>query len=481
MGLFIELSFVRHMRKYYWYTTAFIKKYWLLFVGTLIGGILLFSVLVPWLVNRLESQQATFVGLVGQYNLDRLPPAIAEQLSTGLTSLNPDGSVSPMVADRWTIEQEGTTYRFAIREGVRWQDGSEFSTSEIDYALPDVETIVTPRDIVFRLPAPFAPFPTVVSTPLFKPGELTRWGVLTKPTVIGLTSARIVDYTTRTASDTLEELIVEDGDQRWIYRFYLSEADAIDAFKRGEVDVVPNLAKIWPIMEWNNVVTTARLHSDQYSAIFFNHQDSRFTKNVRQALAYGITKPEPERRALGPIDAQSWAYLPGGKSYDKDVERAIERLLAEVPREPLRFSLTTTSLFETQAEQYKQEWQELGVLAVARCQESDDIEEKELCENLAIQVDLRITNFPDTSSFDTILIGMDVPPDPDQYQLWHSEQPTNFSRYKNTRIDNLLEKGRQTYEKAERVTHYQEFQQFLLEDVAAIFLEQLPSYDIKRK
>lgn len=469
------------MRKYYWYLTAFVKKYGLLFLITLILGILLFSFVIPWAVKELRSQQAHYLGLVGQYSLERLPDQIANQLSVGLTSLNPDGSVAPLLAERWSIEQEGGAYRFAIREGLRWQDGEEFKTEEVNYRLPAVEIITTPRDIVFRLPTPFSPFPSILTTPLFKPGKLQHWRFFNRPTVIGLNSAHIVDYRTRLASNILEEITIQDGNERWVYRFYLSEAEAINAFKRGEVDSVPNLAKIWPIMEWPQTITTARLHPDQYSAIFFNHQDARFSKNIRQALAYSLTKPPPEKRALGPISSLSWAYLPGGKSYEKDLERAIERLLADPPREPLHFSLTTTSLFETQAEQIKQEWEELGRLAQERCQTGSEISDKTLCENLKLRVDLRITNFPDTSDFETLLIGMTAPADPDQYQLWHSEQPTNFSHYKNTRIDNLLEKGRQTYEKTERITYYQEFQQFLLEDVAAIFMEQLTSYDIRRK
>ena len=78
-------------------------------------------------------------------------------------------------------------------------------------------------------------------------------------------------------------------------------------------------------------------------------------------------------------------------------------------------------------------------------------------------------------------MGQESPPDPDQYFLWHSEQPTNFTRYKNTRIDSLLEKGRKTLDQQERTTIYQEFQQFLLEDPPAIFLRHLQSFELQRK
>jgi peptide/nickel transport system substrate-binding protein len=113
--------------------------------------------------------------------------------------------------------------------------------------------------------------------------------------------------------------------------------------------------------------------------------------------------------------------------------------------------------------------------------QNDDIKDKEKCTNTKIQVNVRVTNFPDTSNFQALLIGQEIPPDPDQYQLWHSEQSTNFTKYKNTRIDALLEKGRKTAQKNERKAIYQEFQQFLLEDAPAIFTRHLESFDIKRK
>jgi peptide/nickel transport system substrate-binding protein len=79
-----------------------------------------------------------------------------------------------------------------------------------------------------------------------------------------------------------------------------------------------------------------------------------------------------------------------------------------------------------------------------------------------------------------LLIGQESPLDPDQYANWHSEQATNFSGYKNTRIDNLLEKGRTAKEQRERIEIYQEFQQFFLEDAPAVFLQHLESYSVQR-
>ena len=232
--------------------------------------------------------------------------------------------------------------------------------------------------------------------------------------------------------------------------------------------------------DWETVEVTSTLQTDRYLAVFFNNNSPKLSKNIRQGLSYGLEKPQDKTRARGPIDSASWAYLEGGKSYDKDLDRALERLVDGLPPEPLELELTTTTNYQQEAESIKQQWEELGEKAVPYCTENKD-EGKDLCENLRIKVNILIRNFPDTSNFELLLLGQDSPPDPDQYFLWHSEQPTNFTHYKNTRIDSLLEKGRKTLDQSERLAVYQEFQQFLLEDPPAIFLRNLESYEVRRK
>ena len=46
-------------------------------------------------------------------------------------------------------------------------------------------------------------------------------------------------------------------------------------------------------------------------------------------------------------------------------------------------------------------------------------------------------------NFQVFLFAQDLPPDPDQYPLWHSTQTTtNITGYVNVKIDKLLEDGK---------------------------------------
>src|SRR3546814_2611652 len=53
--------------------------------------------------------------------------AVILHVVEGLVAAREDGSVGPMLADRWTVSPDGRTYRFHLREGVR----SEEHTSEL--------------------------------------------------------------------------------------------------------------------------------------------------------------------------------------------------------------------------------------------------------------------------------------------------------------------------------------------------------------
>lgn len=466
------------MRKLYWYLTGFAKKHGLVFLLSIVGAVLFFSIFIPSLVSTLENKKRHYVGLIGIHTIDNLPKEITEKLSAGLTKINEDGSVSPLLAERWTIEQEGKTYRFILKEDVYWRDGKKLEPEDIQYNFDGVETIITPNDIVFKLPDSYAPFPTIVSEPVLRKEESKINFFFSKPTLIGIGDYSLSNY--KTNGNRISEMTLDSKTDRYIYRFYLTERDAVIAFKNGEVDTVPNLSKDHNVVGWDTVSITSHLDTNKYLAVFFNIRNPLFSKNIRQALSYAIEKPTDETRAFGPIDSKSWAFLPAGKSYDKDIDRAIERLLDEPPQEKMELELSTTSLYEEEAEQIKREWEELGIKAFEECQVSEDVTDKALCENMKILVDVRVSIFPDTSNFEVMLIGQESQPDPDQYKLWHSEQSTNFSGYKNTRIDNLLEKGRQTFDQKERKEIYQEFQQFFLEDAPAIFIKHLFSYEVSR-
>ena len=469
---------MKSIRRSYWYISLYFKRHARYILGATIFGVLLFAVILP-ILTRLPQVTTKYVGVVGIYDFASLPRELQDLMSRGLTKTNADGSVSPDLAERWTVEDNGKTYRFLLRKNIRWQDGKILEPKDISFNFQDTEIITNENEIIFKLKDPFSPFPTIMSQPVFREVRASYLRFFSKNRIVGLGDYQITK--TKYQDNRLEEIILDSVRDRLVYRFYVTEDKAKTAFQHGQVDTLIDISEINEFESWKNVSKTQTVHFNQYLAVFFNLNDPLFQKNIRQSLNYALEKTEGEERTKGPINPQSWAYLDGVKSYEFDQSRASERLLDELPQQPLHFTLTTIPRFQSEAERIKGQWEVFGQQAILDCQKSSAVKDKKLCENLDVQVNLSITNFPDTNSYQALLVGQSIPSDPDQYFFWHSTQNTNITHYNNPRIDVLLENGRKTTDQTERKAIYQEFQQFLLEDSPAVFMRHITGYTVERK
>ena len=53
----------------------------------------------------------------------------------GLTRFGPDGSVGPGLAESWEISDDGTTYTFNLRPGVKFHDGTDLEATDVVFSL----------------------------------------------------------------------------------------------------------------------------------------------------------------------------------------------------------------------------------------------------------------------------------------------------------------------------------------------------------
>ena len=52
----------------------------------------------------------------------------------GLTKISGDGTVSPLLAESWSVSPDLATYTFRLRSGVKFQDGEDFSSADVKYS-----------------------------------------------------------------------------------------------------------------------------------------------------------------------------------------------------------------------------------------------------------------------------------------------------------------------------------------------------------
>ncbi|MGH9225539.1 MAG: ABC transporter substrate-binding protein [Acidimicrobiales bacterium] len=99
----------------------------------------------------------------------------SEPMFNGLVGLDKDGKPVGELAENWTIESNGSVYRFTLRQGVTWHDGRPFTADDVKFTFDNallkfhsrtsasmnaarvaVET-PDPRTVIFRFPNPYAP------------------------------------------------------------------------------------------------------------------------------------------------------------------------------------------------------------------------------------------------------------------------------------------------------------------------------------
>jgi peptide/nickel transport system substrate-binding protein len=52
----------------------------------------------------------------------------------GLTKINVDGSVTPLLAESWTMDPDGRSYTFKLKKGVKYHDGEAFDSSAVKFS-----------------------------------------------------------------------------------------------------------------------------------------------------------------------------------------------------------------------------------------------------------------------------------------------------------------------------------------------------------
>src|SRR6201991_3862361 len=52
----------------------------------------------------------------------------------GLTKINMDGTIVPLLAESWSIDPDGKAYTFKLKKGVKFHDGETFDASDVKFS-----------------------------------------------------------------------------------------------------------------------------------------------------------------------------------------------------------------------------------------------------------------------------------------------------------------------------------------------------------
>lgn len=427
-------------RERIWFLKGFFQKY-----AVQIGISLVITIVVAFLgsyiLAKIPHPKTIYrIGIVGQFGSGQLPPYIINFLHAGLITLDSKHEPKPGLSERWEISEDGKTYTFYLKPGLKWNDGQDVKATDIKISIPNIEIeTIDPNIIRFRIPSKFSPFLSLLNIPLLN------------------SNGRIIgDYDIRLkqkSSGVISQITVTDPNKVLNFSVYQTPKQAITAFKLGQIDLALGLPSEYEADAANYGKVQKQVDLNQIISLIFNQQDPNLKdKNVRQGIAYALkNKTMGQTEAITTISPLSWAFNPLVKSYPYNPQRTKDLIAA-----PITLELATTPELLTVAE---------------------DIRTQLSSDQITINTKV-ITSAPE--QFQLFLAPYNIPSDPDQYRDWHSTQSTNIGRGSDEKIDKLLEDGRVTLDPKERKRIYFDFQKTFSEELPALVLYHPSTFDLAR-
>lgn len=438
-------------RLIFWLIKAYIKKSKKILILSFISGLIIFFALLfgsRYLRVLFTIHRFPVIGVVGSYQKENLPNIVSSKISRGLTKVDIQGNITPDLAESYSIKQDGKEYIFKLRPNLYFSDGSKFESTNIHYNFSDVEVQKPDKStIVFKLKDKYSPFLATVSKPVFKNGLIGVGDYFIKK--IEVNSNFVQSITLGLNKNRLSTVK---------FVFYPTEQSLKTAFALGEVTEASGLSST----DFRNIsfdkfnATTVKKDVDHTHLVtlFYNVTDENLSdRKLRLALNYAL----PDQ--FGPGEKAYLPYYPKSIYFNEDISERhqdFEHAKLLLPNSKTKLTITTLKKYSPIAKEVAKSWKKIGI------------------NSKIVEVD----SVPD--KFQIFLSDFNLPNDPDQYVLWHSNQLSNITKYKNLRIDKLLEDGRKTSNIGERQKIYSDFQRFLLDDMPASFLYFPYSYTVTR-
>jgi peptide/nickel transport system substrate-binding protein len=447
--------------------------------------------------------------------------ALSRLFFSGLVAINPkDGGPLPDLAEAWTVSDDGLTYVFTLRKGVKWSDGQEVVADDVTYSYglylnrdanspryntvyAVVESVNTVDDhtVRFKLRAPLADFLTdvaafgvvpqhaLVNT---RPADLATSDFGTTSRIIGTGPFRIARWlrSERIEADANPEYHLGKVAAAHYTYIVLPTDDAVrDALATGKAD----FGLVSPAVQQGlaGVANVAVQTYDTYSLTYVGLQldvakpGAKFFNdvNVRKALMLALDRGAALKSVRGGVGTVadgieppiSWAYAAVDPKYRQDVDEANRLLdtagwkrgadgLRVKDGQAFTFRLHTNSsdpVREAYANYLRDAWARIGVNASV------------VTEKWAAFVD-RITRTHDFDAFVATFDG-DVDPDPSTlFSVDAAKSGLNAGRYLNTEVDGLLRQARTLFkpdQQAQRRELYLKVQQRVMNDLPILPLD----------
>ena len=438
---------------------------------------------------------------VDNWYLDKFPGGDARfvwsQVYETLVRLDTDLNIQPGLAESWETPDDGKTWIFHLRKGIKFHDGTPFNSTAVVFSYSDkyfarrvsIGTVdhVEALDeysvkFVSKRPTPVPLYITHVAWPIMSPSCVDEKGEFVKPIGTGpfKFEKQIKD----------QEVVLVRNDDYWeekptlekvIFKVIPEASTRVMALETKEVDMIIKVPEFEVSrLEKESNIEVYRKLTTFTDFLQFNCEKEPFNDTkVRKAVAYaidteklvntvleGVGKPA-KGRAFSPVMLYS---KPDLKLYEYDPEKTKELLLEAgwedtdgngiVDRDgkPFRVTLLVergawAPRWIPTAEAIQGELRKVGI----------DIE-------IQVLESGAVTKLEREGNFDMMLrSGYFVwGPYPRHFFVHHSKSP--YGHYKNEEYDRLVDLADSTVDTKEQEKLYHELQEMVVEEVPAFYL-----------
>lgn len=306
---------------------------------------------------------------------------VIEQVYSTLMSLDPDAAPYPDLAESYEVTEDGLSYTFKLRQGVKFHDGSELTAEDVKFTFdrlraPDsgysyasqVETIsdvvvVDPYTVKFTLSEPTGPFLTYMAFPgsSIVPKALVESGHDLNAQPIGSGPFRFVSYQPRSMVKFEKNADYYEAGKPYFDGLEFHLIPDVTALTNAVLSGTVDFSNEIPPKDWATVSATPglvgqTLEGSRYYWLLMNNTVAPFDNaKVRQAVAHAINRQAIVAGTFfgqatpllgGVIPEWNWAYA-GLEVFkpEGDTEKA-KALLAEAGvADGFQTSITMASSF----------------------------------------------------------------------------------------------------------------------------------------
>jgi peptide/nickel transport system substrate-binding protein len=280
----------------------------------------------------------------------------------GLTRLDNEQRAVPVLADSWTVSEDGLIWNFHIRDGVNWHDGEPFTAYDAEFTIqtimnPSVKSVYKPllmnisscmavdsSTLKIALKKPNSFLPEMMDFPIIPKHKFTGMDVMSaseKTEPVGTGPYRFEEYT---PGDSIKlslnndwwylkenaELNTDGMFLEAIQAVVIKSADdAMEVFQSGNADIASVSVSEYYKYRGRTDLTVKKYTSRNYEFIAFNLREPVLTDvYARKAISMAIDRERIISELLpGDADAAELPVLP--ESWISDLDGVTAQILPD--------------------------------------------------------------------------------------------------------------------------------------------------------